>query len=92
MQFKGFKRAILSTIRNNMLESFIATYRKVGLLDKPILLIWGQHDTTTPLEHSEDICAAIPDIEFHIIKDCSHIPHYEKPEETNALFLEFLRK
>jgi len=92
MQFKGFKRAILSTVRNNMLESFIGTYRHVGLLDKPVLLIWGRHDTTTPLAHSEDICAAIPDVEFHIIEDCSHIPHYEKPEETNALVLEFLRK
>lgn len=92
MQFKGFKRAILSTVRNNMLESFIGTYRRVGALKKPVLLIWGRHDTTTPLSHSEDICAAIPDLEFHIVEDCSHIPHYEKPEETNGLFLEFLRK
>jgi len=92
MQFKGFRRAILSTVRNNMLESFLDNYRKVGSLNKPVMLIWGRHDSTVPLKHSEDICRAIPNIEFHVIEDCSHIPHYEKPEETNALLLEFLRK
>lgn len=92
MQFKGFRRAILSSIRNKMLESFIDIYRKVGRLNKPTMLIWGRHDTTVPLKHSEELCAAIPNIEFHIIEDCSHIPHYEKPEETNALLLQFLRK
>jgi pimeloyl-ACP methyl ester carboxylesterase len=92
MQFKGYKRALLSTVRNNMLESFISTYRSIGALNKPTLLFWGRKDTTVPLAHSEDICAAIPNIEFHIIEDCSHIPHYEKPEETNAILLDFLRK
>jgi pimeloyl-ACP methyl ester carboxylesterase len=92
LQFKGFKRAILSTIRNSMVDSCIETYRKVGRLDKPSMLLWGRHDTTVPLEHSEDICQAIPNIEFHIIEDSTHIPHYEKPEETNTLLLEFLRK
>jgi pimeloyl-ACP methyl ester carboxylesterase len=91
MQFKGFRRAILSSIRNNMLESFIGTYRKVGTFNKPTMLLWGRHDTTVPLEHSEDLCTAIPNIKFHIIEDSSHIPHYEKPEETNALLLDFLR-
>ena len=92
MQFKGFRRAILSTIRNKMLASFVDTYRKVGALHKPVMLIWGRHDTTIPLTQSEDICAAIPNLEFHIIENCSHIPHYEKPEETNPLLWEFLRK
>lgn len=92
MQFKGFRRAILSTIRNNMLASFIDTYRKVGHLNIPVMMIWGRQDTTVPLKHSEDLCAAIPTIEFHVIEDCSHIPQYEKPERTNALLLEFLRQ
>lgn len=92
MQFKGFKRAILSTIRNNMLGSFIDRYRQVGSAGKPVMLLWGRHDTTVPLKHSEDICAAIPNVEFHIMEDCSHIPHYEKPEETNIILLEFLRR
>jgi pimeloyl-ACP methyl ester carboxylesterase len=92
MQFKGFRRAILSSIRNHMLESFLGTYRKVGTLNKPVMLLWGRHDTTVPLEHSEDIGAVIPNIEFHVLENSSHIPHYEQPNETNSLLLDFLRK
>ena len=63
----------------------------MGALGKPTLLIWGRHDTTVPLSHSNDLRAAVPGIEFHIIEDSSHIPHYERPEETNAILLDFLR-
>jgi pimeloyl-ACP methyl ester carboxylesterase len=91
-RYRGFRNAILSTIRNDMLGSFIDTYRMAGLLDKPVLLIWGRHDTTVPLRHSDDLRAAMPTVEFHIIEDSSHIPHYQNPAETNALLLEFLRK
>ncbi|HEX5840716.1 MAG TPA: alpha/beta hydrolase [Anaerolineales bacterium] len=92
MQYRGFRRALLSTIRNNMLESFIGVYRSIGRLGTPALLLWGRHDTTVPLWHSDELRKAIPHMEFHVIQDCSHIPHYEKPEETNALLLKFLRK
>jgi pimeloyl-ACP methyl ester carboxylesterase len=92
VQYKGFRNAILSTIRNNVTGCCIGTYRQAGSLGKPALLIWGRHDTTVPLRHSDDLRAAMPDIEFRIIEDCSHIPHYEKPEETNAILLDFLRK
>ena len=92
MQYKGFRRAILSTIRNNMLESYIGTYRKVGALNKQTMLLWGRNDTTVPFNHSDDLLAAMPGIEFHVIEDCGHIPHFEKPEMTNPLLLNFLRK
>lgn len=90
MQYKGFKRAILSSIRNDMLGSFMASYQIVGRLAKPVLLFWGRNDLTVPFEHSEDLLAAIPNVEFHVIEDCGHIPHYEKPEEFNPVLLKFL--
>jgi pimeloyl-ACP methyl ester carboxylesterase len=92
LQYKGFRNAILSTVRNNVIGGCIETYRQVGALGKPALLIWGRHDTTVPLRHSADLRTAMPGIEFHIIEDCSHIPHYENPGETNAILLAFLRK
>ncbi len=92
MQYKGFRRAILSTIRSNMLESRLGTYRKVGALNKQSMLLWGRNDTMVPLNHSNDLLAAMPGIEFHIIDDCGHTPHFEKPEMVNPLLLNFLRK
>lgn len=91
MQYKGFKRAILSSIRNNMLGSFIESYKSVGKMDKPVLLVWGRNDTTVPFVHSDDLRAAVSQAEFHVIENCGHIPHYEKPEEFNPILLEFLR-
>lgn len=90
MRIKGFKRAILSTLRAGMLGSFIETYRRVGALKKPTLLIWGRDDRTVPFEHSQLLTAAMPHAEFHVVEDVGHIPHYEKPEEVNPILLKFL--
>lgn len=92
MHYKGFKRAILSTIRNHMLDSFIDYYQRVGRMDKPVLLFWGRNDTTVPFKHSDSLREVIPNVEFYAIENCGHIPHYEKPEEVNPILLEFLRK
>jgi pimeloyl-ACP methyl ester carboxylesterase len=92
MQYKGFKRGILSSIRNGMLDSFLKTYERLGKMDKPVLLFWGRNDPTVPFKHSHDLRAAMPSLEFHVIENCGHIPHYEKPEEVNPILLDFLRK
>lgn len=90
MKIKGFKRAILSTIRNGMLGSFYETYRRVGRLGKPTLLFWGRNDATIPFTDSDLIRAAIPHAEFRAVEDAGHIPHYEKPEVVNPILLKFL--
>lgn len=92
MKYQGFKRAILSTMRNGMLESFLDTYKRIETLKKPTLLFWGRQDATVPFEHSRDILAAMPHTEFHAFDQCGHIPHYERASEVNGILLEFLRK
>ena len=92
MQYKGFKNAILSTMRNGMLESFYETYVCAGKLGKPTLLFWGMDDATVPFESSKLILKAMPHAEFHAIENCGHIPHYEKPEIVNPILREFLSK
>ena len=92
MQYKGFQRAILSTIRNGMLASFIHVYEALGKISTPILLFWGRDDKTVPFEHSQDLCAALPTAKLQVIENCGHIPHYEKPEVVNPILLDFLRQ
>ena len=92
MQFKGFKQAILSTLRNHMLDSFLETYQFVGRLNKPTLLFWGKNDTTAPFENSKIITEAIPQTEFYAIENSGHIPHYEQPDVVNKILLGFLLK
>jgi pimeloyl-ACP methyl ester carboxylesterase len=90
MRYKGFLRAILSTVRNGMLDSFHETYQRVGEIKKPTLLFWGRNDTTVPFAESGDLLSVIPYAEFHPIEQAGHIPHYEKPGVVNPLLLEFL--
>ena len=90
MQYKGFRHAILSTVRHGMLDSFMDAYQRVGKMDKPVLLFWGRQDHTVPFRHSQDLAKAIPRAELHVIENCGHIPHYEKPEEVNPILLKFL--
>ncbi|MCF6277853.1 MAG: alpha/beta hydrolase [Anaerolineales bacterium] len=92
MQIRGFKRAILSTLRNKMLDGFPAAYRRVGATEKPVLLIWGEQDKTVPYAHSRDVIAAIPHVRFHTILNSGHIPHYERADEVNPILLDFLKK
>jgi pimeloyl-ACP methyl ester carboxylesterase len=90
MAFQGFNRAILSTVRNKMLGSFLATYEKLGELGTPVLVIWGEHDKTVPFEHSRVLRQLIPAAEFLTVPDCGHIPHYERPELVNPGLIQFL--
>ena len=92
MRYHGFKRAILSTMRNGMLDSFMDTYRRVGAMKKPTLMFWGRQDNTIPFDHSAEILAAMPHTEFHVLENCGHIPHYERPGEVHEILLEFLRR
>ena len=91
MHYKGFKRALLSSMRNGMLRSFSTTYQCLGSQKTPVALFWGREDKTVPFEHSLEILAAVPQTQFHIIENCGHIPHYEKSEEVNPLLLDFLK-
>lgn len=92
MQYKGFRRALLSTIRNEMLDPVLDIYERIDKMDKPVLLFWGRNDPTVPFKHSNILRTAMPHMEFHAIENCGHIPHHEKPDEVNPILLEFLRR
>jgi pimeloyl-ACP methyl ester carboxylesterase len=92
MEYKGFRRAILSTIRNNMLGSFLDVYENLGKTHNQILLVWGRNDTTVPYDHSRFLRSVMPNAHFHVTENCGHIPHYEKPHEVNPILLDFLRQ
>ncbi len=91
MQYKGFKRALISSLREGMLGDFTPGFHRLGTLNKPTMLIWGRNDTTIPVAHAEIIRSYIPHAELHIIENAGHVPHYEQPDEVNSLLLQFLR-
>jgi pimeloyl-ACP methyl ester carboxylesterase len=92
MQYHGFKRAILSTLRNKTVNGFPEIYKQLGELSVPVLLFWGRRDQTLPFEQSKSILELVPRAEFHAIENAGHIPHYERPEIVNPILIQFLEK
>jgi len=92
MQYRGFKRALLSTMRGDVLMDSLPIYRRIGQSGIPVLLLWGREDRTIPFAYSHYVVDAIPQVQFHPIEEAGHIPHYERPEVVNPLLIEFLRK
>ena len=82
----------MSSIRNGLIDPVLEIYERVGKMAKPVLLFWGRGDRTVPVQHSQLLRAAVPNLEFHVIENCGHLPHYEKPDQVNPILLEFLRK
>jgi pimeloyl-ACP methyl ester carboxylesterase len=92
MQYVGFKRALLSTIRSGIVTGATEAYERVGRLEHSVMLIWGREDMDAPFELNEKIRKLIPQIEFQPIDEAGHLPHYERPEVVNPLLVEFLIK
>lgn len=91
MKYRGFKRALLSTMRSEIIEGSASYYQQVGKNNCPVLLIWGTEDETVPFSISQQVLKAIPQAEFHPIQNSRHIPHIEYPEIVNPILIDFFR-
>ncbi|MCE9599717.1 MAG: alpha/beta hydrolase [Spirochaetia bacterium] len=89
IRYAGFKRAILSSLRNMPLESSEQIFIDIGKLKKPTLLLWSRKDGVLPFENSARAMTAMPHAEFHALDDTGHSPHYETPEKVVPLLLKF---
>jgi pimeloyl-ACP methyl ester carboxylesterase len=92
MRYKGFRRALLSTMREFLPLDNTAAFEQLGRSGKPVLLTWVRADQTVPFSLSDDVGKAIPQAEFHAIDDAAHVPFYERPEIVNPLLIGFLQR
>ena len=90
MQYRGFRRALLRSLRQFMAEDFTGTYAAVGSLGKPTLLVWGRQDRTVPFSENERIAGPLG-AEFFVVEEAGHTPHIERPEIFEPKLVEFLR-
>jgi pimeloyl-ACP methyl ester carboxylesterase len=91
MRIKGFRRAILSTMRHRVAEQGVEIYQALGkITDLPVFLVWGEDDPTVPFKFSSVFRSMVPQAEFHPVAGGGHIPHYRQSEQVTPLILEFL--
>jgi pimeloyl-ACP methyl ester carboxylesterase len=58
----------------------------------PVLVICGNEDLLTPVEHSEAICEALPHAELFVVPNGGHVVLLEHSEAVNAVLVPFVRK
>ena len=92
LRYRGFHRALLSTLRHMDMHQMEDVYSRVGRRKTSVLLIWGKQDRVLPFENSRQVLAAMPNAEFHAIDNAGHNLHYENPEIVNTLLRDFLRR
>ncbi|MBP9152919.1 MAG: alpha/beta hydrolase [Flavobacteriales bacterium] len=90
MVIKGSKRALLSTLRNFMLENHVPHYERLNHLNFPKLILWGREDAILPFSYGQKIHALVPNARFETFEKCGHVPQFEEPEKFNQLALQFL--
>jgi pimeloyl-ACP methyl ester carboxylesterase len=59
-------------------------------LSSESLFIWGRHDVLVPIAFMKHVERALPAAR-HVELDCGHVPQLERPRETHAAMLDFLR-
>lgn len=91
MQYKGFRHALISTRKHFYGTMFIENYKRLGGLNKKVLLIWGKDDLTVPFHFSDSIRKIVP-VEFFPVDDARHLPHLEKPVLVNQKIISFLKE
>lgn len=79
--FRGPRAEILRFIGDNLANITV-----------PTLIIWGKQDRMRPVAHAYVAKEGIPNAELHIFDPCGHLPQIERPDEFNALVLEFLSR
>jgi 4,5:9,10-diseco-3-hydroxy-5,9,17-trioxoandrosta-1(10),2-diene-4-oate hydrolase len=56
----------------------------------PVLLVWGQDDRASPLDHALVMLRRMPRARLHVFGRCGHSVQLEHPAEFNRLALDFL--
>ena len=91
MQYRGYQKALLSTLRHMHMHQLGSIYHRVGKLKKPVLLIWGTKDAVLPFHNSDKVKEAVPNLIFHAIDGGGHNSNYEHAVMANPVLISFFR-
>ena len=81
---RGHNRAFMSLVRH--WGSWEAGRAEYGAIDRPTLLLYGDHDWSRDEERAAD-ARAIPGAELHVVRDAGHFLSLDAPDEAVAAIL-----
>jgi pimeloyl-ACP methyl ester carboxylesterase len=63
---------------------------RLGTLDRPVLIVWGEADPWIPVERGRELAALIPGAELHTIAGAGHLVQEDAPGAVLERLLPFL--
>lgn len=86
------RRAFLRMLRSvcDVRGQRVSALDRLPEVHKPVLLIWGDHDTTVPIAHARRAALLIQDCQLEMLPGCDHYPSLEQPEAVAPLLERFL--
>lgn len=90
LQYRGYKRALLSTLRHGSLTGEEAAFSRVGSQKRDGMLLWGTRDTVVPYKVHERVKELIPWLDFRPIDGGRHCVNYENADVVNPVLIAFL--
>ena len=93
-QFKGQRRATLSSLRYTLLDFKKSTEGYLGTARKniPTLVIWGTADKTMPFYQSETMKKYLPEMRLIAYQGSGHLFLYDEGERTTKDILSFVNE
>ncbi len=94
-QSAGARFAFLASARNIYLEAPFGRrgfYPRLSELQVPALFVWGSHDPLVPAGFSRHVREWLPAAQQVTISGCGHVPQVERPDECNALLMDFFER
>ena len=87
MKYKGFVRALLSTIKNR--PPIIDSHKKIAAANLPVYCFWGTYDTVVVLDEVRDtLNQRIPQLKLFEIPNSGHLPHMEQTQLFNEILFD----
>lgn len=99
---KSIRKKVYASIGSDLFvaEHLQETFKKIvaedvvheaAMIHIPTLLIYGEHDSATPVAYGQKFAQQIENSTLKIIDDAGHFVHQDKARDVDALILEFLR-
>ncbi|MFC1664542.1 alpha/beta fold hydrolase [Pseudomonadota bacterium] len=86
------RSAIIETAKQIQPDDLDKLIEKYNDIDVPTLLIWGRQDRIVPMKIGEELHTLLSNSNLHIVDNCGHLPHEEKPELVIPLIHAFLNQ